>query len=181
MLCEKCRKNEAKIHVVMLMNGEKKETALCEECAKKLSNLKLGMDFGNVNEVEIQKLLSIFDNKNAKKGIDISLDIVCKNCGQTYSQFRKSNKLGCVECYKSFSDLLEEYIQSYHKNIEHIGKIPKSEGNKLFKQKTLIKLKDELTYAVIEEDYEKAAVIRDQIKEIESEEAKVHEFEKLEY
>lgn len=180
MLCEKCRKNEAKIHVVMLMNGEKKETALCEECAKKLSNIKLGMDFANVNEVEIQKLLTLFDNKNVKKGIDISIDIVCKNCGQTYSQFRKSNKLGCSECYQSFSDLSEEYIEKYHQSTEHIGKIPKSEGSKFVKQKTLLKLKDELTYAVIEEDYEKAAVLRDKIKEIESEEAEVHEFEKLE-
>lgn len=180
MLCERCKKNEAKIHLVMLINGEKKETALCEECAKKLSNIKLGMDFGNINESEIEKLFGLFDKKSANKGIDINLDIICKNCGQTYSQFKKTNKMGCFKCYESFSDFSDEYIQNYQRNIEHIGKIPKREGHKFFKQKTLIKLKEELNYAVADEEYERAAVLRDEIRGIELEGEKIHEFEKLE-
>ena len=30
MICEKCKKNEAKIHLIKLINGERTETWLCE-------------------------------------------------------------------------------------------------------------------------------------------------------
>ena len=33
MLCDKCKKNEAKIYYTEIINGEKKEQHLCEDCA----------------------------------------------------------------------------------------------------------------------------------------------------
>ena len=39
MLCEKCKKNEARINLVKIVNGEKQQIWLCEECAKNISNI----------------------------------------------------------------------------------------------------------------------------------------------
>ena len=39
MLCEKCKKNEAKINLVKVVNGEKQQIWLCEECAKNISSI----------------------------------------------------------------------------------------------------------------------------------------------
>ena len=39
MLCQNCGKNEANIRYTQIINGVKKEVALCSNCAK-----KLGMD-----------------------------------------------------------------------------------------------------------------------------------------
>ena len=39
MLCEKCRKNEARINLVKILNGQKQEIWLCENCAKDIACL----------------------------------------------------------------------------------------------------------------------------------------------
>lgn len=39
MLCEKCKKNEVKINLVKIVNGEKYEIWLCEDCVKNIINI----------------------------------------------------------------------------------------------------------------------------------------------
>ena len=36
MKCENCGKNEANVKYTQIINGEKKQMFLCEECSKKL-------------------------------------------------------------------------------------------------------------------------------------------------
>ena len=36
MLCSNCGKNEANVRYTRIINGEKTEFALCEDCAKKM-------------------------------------------------------------------------------------------------------------------------------------------------
>ena len=36
MLCQNCRKNEVNFRYTQVINGEKREIALCDKCAKKL-------------------------------------------------------------------------------------------------------------------------------------------------
>ena len=71
MLCEKCNKNEAKFHLIMLINGEKRELSLCEECASKFPNVKFGMELRNVNESDFKNILDYFKNSNQVKNFDI--------------------------------------------------------------------------------------------------------------
>lgn len=39
MLCEKCRKNEANVHVIKNINGQASEMHLCESCARESGEL----------------------------------------------------------------------------------------------------------------------------------------------
>nr|WP_243240466.1 UvrB/UvrC motif-containing protein [Clostridium cibarium] len=96
------------------------------------------------------------------------IEIVCKNCGLTYSQFKKSGQLGCSKCYESFNDLLSPRIKRIQGDLEHVGKIPVREGNEVIQRKRIKKLKEDLQKAVIKEEYERAAVLRDEIKLLES-------------
>ena len=93
---------------------------------------------------------------------------VCKKCGTTYSQFKKTGKLGCGECYDSFKEELASKVQEIQGHTEHIGKIPVREEKKVISNKKVNELKKALQEAIIEEEYEKAAVIRDEIKFYES-------------
>ena len=43
MLCQNCGKNEANIKYTQVINGVKKEIALCEDCAKKLGLDNIGI------------------------------------------------------------------------------------------------------------------------------------------
>ena len=51
MLCENCKENEATVKYTQIINGDKKEMHLCEECSHKLGidNISFNMpiDFSN--------------------------------------------------------------------------------------------------------------------------------------
>lgn len=176
MLCEVCKKKEATVHVTKIINGNKQEMHLCEDCAKKVEGVDLSFnfdsDFNFDQPFTFQNLLNgIMDyvNKVSYRSIDSQKEIVCKNCGMTYSEFKEKGLLGCSECYKNFISTLKPVIRSVQGHGEHTGKIPKTSCKSIVKRKNLIKLKEDLQKAIAIEEYEKAAEIRDKIREIEKE------------
>ena len=44
MLCQNCNENEANIKYTQIINGEKREMILCENCAKKLGIDSISFD-----------------------------------------------------------------------------------------------------------------------------------------
>ena len=77
--------------------------------------------------------------------------------------------LGCDKCYYYFKDNLVSIIKRNQNSIEHIGKIPKREGKIIRKKKKIKRLKTNIEEAISIEDYEKAAVLRDEIFNLEKE------------
>lgn len=165
MLCERCGKNEAMIHVVKIVNGKKSEAMLCEKCARELSNMPLKQAINSESKSFLENRMKDFFNMLEKNN---KFEVVCKKCGTTYSQFKKTGKLGCGECYDSFKEELASKVQEIQGHTEHIGKIPVREEKKVISNKKVNELKKALQEAIIEEEYEKAAVIRDEIKFYES-------------
>ena len=83
----------------------------------------------------------------------------------TFSQFRKIGKLGCPHCYDTFKEQLLPFIKRLHGgNIEHKGKIPERIGGHFLIKKEIEQLRLELKELINNEEFEKAAVIRDEIK-----------------
>lgn len=165
MLCEKCRKNEAVIHVVKIVNGKKSEAMLCEKCARELSSMPLRDSINSENKSMIESKFRDFFNTLEKNN---KFDVICKKCGTTYGEVKKTGKLGCSECYDSFADSLASKIKEVQGYDKHIGKVPAGEKNRLITNKKVSELKEELEKAIVKEEYEKAAVIRDEIKLYES-------------
>ena len=93
-------------------------------------------------------------------------EIRCKKCGTSYSHFQKSGKLGCSECYKTFSIPLEATLRQIHSNSEHKGKIPLSQSFELSKKRKAEELKAEIAKAVNCEDYERAAELHKELKNL---------------
>ncbi len=93
----------------------------------------------------------------------------CPVCGRTYSDFRRTGKFGCGECYKTFREPVSDVIKSIHSNAAHIGKIPARSGEKLRKRRVYEDLKKQLQDAVRAEDYETAAKLHKQIRKMEGE------------
>ncbi|MGG7079617.1 UvrB/UvrC motif-containing protein [Clostridium sardiniense] len=167
MLCERCNKNEAKIHLIKSINGDKTGVWLCDNCAKIFGELSIvkssdgkGLSFNKI----INSLLENFPLKDEKV-----TNLVCKACGTTYEEVKEKRILGCNKCYYYFKDNLIPVIKRNQGNIEHIGKIPKREGVIIKKKKKIKKLKSDIEKAIVIEDYEKAAVIRDEIWDLEKE------------
>lgn len=167
MLCERCNKNQANIHIVKVINGIKQEVHLCDKCAKEqevnISPIEHEID----GSIYFQNILSgIMDYINQSADDVKRSEAVCDNCGMTYSEFKEKGLLGCDKCYTTFKTVVAPMIKRVQRSEEHIGKVPKKGGKELMDRRTLLKLKEELQKSILEEEYEKAAELRDKIKEL---------------
>jgi len=170
MLCEKCKKNDAKVNLITVVNGQKHEIWLCENCVKGISDIPFFNSISPNGAVPFQGMLTeILSNVGNKANIDNSQvnEIVCPNCGLTYDDFKKSGKLGCADCYVAFKIVLQPRIKSLQAGVKHIGKIPSMKGEELVRRRRLKDLKAEMQRLIVTEEYEKAAFVRDEIKKIE--------------
>ncbi len=94
-------------------------------------------------------------------------ELRCPVCGRTLTDFKKYSKLGCGECYRTFRPVLTDTMRQIHPNPIHKGKIPKGQSAELLKKRHLEDLKSRLQNAVKCEDYELAAKLHKEIKDIE--------------
>lgn len=159
MLCDECGKNEASVHVTSIINGNKTERHLCEECARK------NQSFLN-SSFSMENLFSSMLN-NAFNTATYLPSKGCSKCGMTYDEFRNTGKFGCSDCIDTFKQRLMPVVRNIQGYDTHAGKIPKRAGGSYRVQKDIEKLKLQLKQAVEKEEYEKAAQLRDKIKEME--------------
>ena len=162
MLCQSCSKNTATTHIKTIVNGEFTEYMLCPECAKKLGYLNLFDGFG----VNVQNFLGSFFGESAEKK-PLPGAKRCKGCGSSFADIVETGKVGCAACYNTFYDQMMPSIQRIHGNTTHTGKISISAGAKAKLESNLQKLKNQLKEMIEKQEFEKAAELRDQIKEIE--------------
>lgn len=94
-------------------------------------------------------------------------EIKCPVCGIGYSDFRRSGKLGCSECYEAFKLPLSQVLRQIHQNPVHTGKLPGNVSAGILKKRKLAELKEKLQSAVKEENYEEAAKLHKEILELE--------------
>lgn len=167
MICDICKKNEATVHYTKIINGVKQELNICDKCAKETEGIDGEFSFGT--PFSFQNLLSgIMDYMSYPTGVTKPAEVKCKNCGTSYSDFKRTGLLGCSECYKTFGNTLEPVIKRVQGHVEHTGKLPKKMGKDIIEKKKLLKLKEDLQKAIAAEEYEKAAQIRDTIKSLQS-------------
>ncbi len=159
MYCENCGSNVATTYIKRVINGIKTEKHLCSNCASELGFTAQNGNFSNV-------LTSMF---NDMAGIKTSDTRRCSCCNSSFSDIAKSGKVGCPNCYNEFLNELLPYIKRIHGNVKHIGKIPNMLPLAVTSEKDKLSiLKDELSILVKNEEFEKAAKIRDQIRSIEN-------------
>ncbi len=163
MLCQKCNEKEANVHVTKIINGKKTEVHLCEECARQNDEMNIETPFTMNNF-----LTSILDSIHSSPiKVDYIKTTTCSKCGMNYGKFKQLGRLGCSECYKIFDEKLMPLIKRIHGSEVHVGKVPKKAGSKIRIKKEIMALKKELNSAVKKEEFERAAELRDKIKELE--------------
>jgi len=159
MLCQHCKKNVATVHLTEIIDSEKREKHLCEQCAMEEGVAVKGQE--PINQLVAKFVLSQAQSEEVA-------DLTCDHCGTTFLQFRKVGLLGCPHDYEAFEKPLLPLLERIHEgNTVHVGKVPGGKDNKQKSQHKLLKLKRQLEDAVAMEDYEQAARLRDQIKVLE--------------
>jgi len=166
MLCDECKRNPASVHLVSIVNGEKKERHLCQECARKLgTDSFMTFSWGDV-----------FPTAFGFAQPDES--VRCPVCGTTLDDVTRTGLLGCAACYTSLRDGIMPIIGRVQNRSRHSGRVPVGyEAMKLDKpleenpepedNSPEGRLRAELAEAVAAEEYEKAAVIRAKLRVME--------------
>lgn len=168
MLCESCHQSQATVHLAEISQSNlKKETHLCEACAA-----KRGVTY-NV-KMSIEDLLGGLLKAQAASGRAIPEldDVKCPECGLTYGEFAARARFGCANDYTVFSvsENFPKLLERVHGRVQHVGKTPTSPGGKAQEEigrlSELRRLESDLAGLVQQELYEKAAAVRDRIKQI---------------
>ena len=168
MKCQKCGEREATTHVKKVINGYKQEYYLCADCAQEAGLMNFqNMDFGIGNF-----LSGIFGgDKKLQSGEPEILKgaSVCPTCGMRIQEFLDGGKLGCSDCYDAFRGRLVRPLRQIHGACEHVGKVPQRRGGALKRSRQIANLEADLNKAVMEQNFEQAAKLRDQIRDLKNE------------
>ncbi|NLM45688.1 MAG: hypothetical protein GX200_02660 [Firmicutes bacterium] len=166
MLCENCKERQATVHLTKIINDEKYVQHLCEKCARE----KGEFDF-EFPSFSLQNLLSGLMNLDAQPAGQVmgfaAQKLQCDNCGLTYAQFGQLGRFGCSRCYDAFGERLVPLLRRIHGSTQHLGKIPRRAGGTLKLRRSIEELRQKLQEAVAREEFEQAAKLRDQIRELE--------------
>jgi len=156
-MCQ-CGKKIATIHVTEIINGEKKELHLCEDCAKEKKLLLASTP----QVVDLSEMLGKIVAAATESEDEELNEAVCPECGITFREFRASGRFGCPKDYEVFRKGVEPLLERIHGTSEHRGKRP-ARPAAARRRDRLAQLRAELEKAVAAEEYERAARIRDQI------------------
>jgi protein arginine kinase activator len=158
MLCQQCKKQTATVHLTDLL-GDKRERHLCEECAAR-------------EGIAVKQHVSINDVLNSflQSGVQELSRLKCPHCGISFVEFRSQGLLGCPNDYDVFGDALHTVIErAQGGKTHHTGKAPGQlikTGSSPAEER--LRLQRELREAVENEDYERAAQLRDLLGGIQS-------------
>lgn len=160
MLCDNCKKNEATINFTQVANDKKIEYHLCETCAEKLGfkNPLKAVPF------PLGDFLSSMVDKDFKQNTGSLVQISCPSCKLTFAEFSKTGKFGCGKCYRAFKSQIDDLLRKIHGSNRHVGKLPHGSETKMEPLRRERELQEKLREAIKNEEFEKAAEIRDKLK-----------------
>ncbi|MBN1353604.1 MAG: UvrB/UvrC motif-containing protein [Candidatus Omnitrophica bacterium] len=169
MKCDVCKIREATVHLTEIINDNVTKLHLCEQCAKEKSQ-EMEEHFGLADLLSgLADLAPVMEEKKEKSA---EVSIKCSACGFTFNNFRKMGRLGCPVCYEIFGKQLSPLLRKIHGTDSHIGKTPAKKDTVGDKVTLISDLKARLEKAVELEEFEEAARLRDQIRELEKKEKK---------
>jgi len=165
MLCEKCHNKPATVHMQQIVNGQKTEMHLCQDCSTQMdSPISIEALFNGL----LGSFLSMAVEKQSNQRPDVHYE-PCPTCGMTYDGFKNGGgKLGCEVCYTVFSRELDAILKNVQASVKHEGKYPQKFGRGMFQEKEAVRLRALMRRAIEEENFEEAARLRDEVKDLES-------------
>ena len=193
MLCTNCNKNPAVVSFNHIVGETSQPKGLCLECMFQMAtgadissldgllknlpeglggSIKLGAIMP-INPGESQSLEHIFkglmNSLTVNKAQSLPMpETLCITCGMNHEDFKNGGKFGCNACIQAFSNEIDVLLKSVHGSVKHAGKFPKTNGNIIKTKHQVDTLRLDLKKAIEDENYEQAALIRDQIRELEA-------------
>ena len=166
--CMSCKQQAATVKLTKIVKGTVEEVYLCQECAAKQSpyQKKLMNPLANMTlDAILAGILGQAKEEGARHGIS---ELQCSACGLPFESYRSTLMLGCSECYESFEKYLLSDLRKFHGSTVHRGRVPDQGPESLKARRNPQELRKRLQEAVRAEDFELAARLRDELRELEA-------------
>jgi protein arginine kinase activator len=158
MKCEMCGCRDATVRYSEVADGRATTWHLCEACAGERG---VGGSLTSFAGPLVDVLMGLLEGSVGEG--PASGRPSCSACGLTYEEFRSGGRLGCARCYEAFASELGPLLRRIHGSSEHTGRVPSEVEGDHLRRRELGKLRARLAAAVRDEDYERAAELRDSI------------------
>ncbi|HWR38756.1 MAG TPA: UvrB/UvrC motif-containing protein [Patescibacteria group bacterium] len=170
MLCDECQAKPATVHITKVVDNQKTEWHLCEECARKSGETGMAFHMQKMleNHLSVHDFVKALFEQTQVSEATTEQGKACPVCGMNHVEFSRTGKLGCDQCYLTFGDDLEPLVKKIHGACVHTGKIPRRAGAAMGMWQRVRILRQELERLIAREAYEQAAVVRDEIRELEN-------------
>tara|TARA_B110000305_G_C19400180_1_gene619711 strand:- start:474 stop:1016 length:543 start_codon:yes stop_codon:yes gene_type:complete len=175
MNCDVCQTEKATVFFSQMADGKLQKVNLCKGCA----------DDKGVTDPTGFALADMLEGMGEETTPEAEFapdELICDSCGFSQTDFKKTGRFGCADCYHVFEEGFEGLLEAMHKHTQHTGKSPAAfpdppaapesidpeapmEASPLDE---LSELKQALSKSVEDEDYEEAARLRDAISQLES-------------
>ncbi|MCR5041186.1 MAG: UvrB/UvrC motif-containing protein [Clostridia bacterium] len=158
MICQMCGKNEADTRIKTIVNGDMTQLELCSACAARAGyeSLFSGTLFGRMMS-ELSPFAALSDMTD---GV-----LRCETCGMTEDELLSTGRAGCPDCYTTFRARLDPLIKKLRGAAGYEGRVPGTDvKQEAAEDERLISLRERLARAIEEEDYETAALLRDEMR-----------------
>jgi protein arginine kinase activator len=145
MLCDNCNKNEAVIRFAEIRQGTMRVRNICDDCARAT---------GIADQLD-RTIASLSGDAPA-----------CPGCGMTIDEFRRQGHLGCERCFETFAAVLTPLLERLYHPDGRCGAAAPAGQERQLSQNRGPALEQRLREAVANEEYELAARLRDELKEL---------------
>ncbi len=176
MICERCQKKKASVIHREMRGGRMAVRHLCAECTEVLESTGELEDISAALPPYMAPLsedeggrFPLFSGKripeHTAKG---RTQVKCPLCGMNGNDLSAVGRAGCPRCYDTFSDTLSAAICAMNGDTPHKGRVPAAVRERQERGARLATLRERLREAVLAEQYERAATLRDEIRALES-------------
>lgn len=159
--CERCGSEAGLVHLTQIRNDQTSKHLLCEKCAAS-KGMQAPIPGGEVGLAGLlDQLLKL------EEGVRQDTDPACPFCGLSFGGFRANGLLGCPECYETFGESIAGIVRQVHRGERHVGKVylpPEPAPPDI--ERAMDELRRRLERAVRDEEFERAAEIRDRLREL---------------
>ena len=163
--CQSCHERDAVVHLTQVVGDDITTVHLCGKCAA-----ERGIETdATVGETPLGAFLAAMGKGGPGIAAAAAVGDGCTECGATLEEFRTSGRLGCPACWVSFERPLRDLLRRTHGATRHTGEqyasldtmtLSHSERH----ERTVMELREQLRLAILAEQFERAAELRDELR-----------------
>ena len=168
MKCSACGEREGVVSLTQIVEGDVRTVSLCAKCAAE-KGIETGIGLADTPLGGF--LAALGESADPDAPLSAALEAHCHSCGATLRDFRETGRVGCAECYRAFDAPLRELLRRLHGSTHHTGMrygggagLPPVETGP-GPDPAARELREQLRRAIEEEQFERAAELRDRLRE----------------